>query len=72
MRRGAVPNNYVAVVACVVEPVMSKRVRRVAFADEVQVEEDKRRREDNAEEQEDSGGEERKERSECALISTQK
>jgi CD2 antigen cytoplasmic tail-binding protein 2 len=40
---------------------MSKRVRKVAFADEVQVE-DKRRREDDAEEGEDSGDEERKQR----------
>ena len=50
---------------------MSKRVRKVAFADEVQVE-DKRRREDDAEEGEDSGDEERKQRSECALIRTRK
>lgn len=46
---------------------MSKRVRKVAFADEVQVE-DKRRREDQTDEHEEDEGRERKERSECALI----
>lgn len=45
---------------------MSKRVRKVAFADEVQVE-DKRRREDEAEDAEESA-EEKTQRSECALI----
>ena len=73
--RGAVPNNYMYISIHVCSGLllgMSKRVRKVAFADEVQVEEDKRRREDNAEEQEDSGGEERKELSECALIGTQR
>ena len=46
--------------------VMSKRVRKVAFADEVQVE-DKRRRENEAEDGEESA-EEKTQRSECALI----
>lgn len=46
---------------------MSKRVRRVAFADEVQVE-DKRRREDEAPEHAEDEHGEHKERSKCALI----
>ena len=47
---------------------MSKRARRVAFADEVQVEDDKRRREDDAEEGEEEETEsgDSKARSECA------
>lgn len=49
---------------------MSKRVRRVAFADEVQVE-DKRRREDETQEHAEDEHGERKERSECALIRNQ-
>ena len=47
---------------------MSKRARKVAFSDEVQVEDDKRRREDGAEEGEEeaaSGGD-KAGRSECA------
>lgn len=46
---------------------MSKRVRRVAFSDEVQVE-DKRRREDEAEEERSEGEDEKQKRSKCALI----
>ena len=56
---------------------MSKRARKVAFADEVQVEDDKRRREDDEgdaleeeEEEAESGDEKSKARSECAPIRT--
>ena len=49
---------------------MSKRARKVAFADEVQVEEDKRRREDGAGEDEEDDPEsgDRGKKSECAPI----
>ena len=46
---------------------MSKRTRKVAFADEVQVD-DKRRREEDEEEEDDGAEEEKKLRSERALI----
>ena len=47
---------------------MSKRARKVAFADEVQVEGDKKRREDDAEEGEEEAESGGKDRSECASI----